>query len=148
MNLRLLSSVIAVVCVACSSSSSDSTTSDASNVDTAAPTAPKASCVQPGDKGNDVGVGTPCTPLGHECGAFAGAPVCLADVGQDQWMCTRIGCTKDSECGTGATCFKDPGGSACVPNRCLDSMDAGPETGETDSGSDTGSSTSDAAEAG
>ena len=91
------------------------------------PKVPATSCVRPGDKGNDKGVGTPCTPFGRECDAFASsAPVCLADVGQDQWMCTRVGCKDDGDCGKDATCYKDPGGSACVPNRCLD---APPDSG-------------------
>jgi hypothetical protein len=79
---------------------------------------PADSCVRPGDKGNVKGVGEYCTPFGGECSAFAGAPLCLADVGQDQWMCTRIGCKVAEDCGEGAGCLITPEGSACVPCRC------------------------------
>lgn len=130
----------------CSSSSdAPSTSGDASSTETNEPKVPDASCVRPGDKGNDKGVGTACSPLGKECEAFAGAPTCLADVGQEQWMCTRIGCTMDAQCGSGATCLIEKDGSACVPNRCLDGMDSGTETGS-ETGADSGST--DAAEAG
>lgn len=95
---------------------------DGAAVDAAVDAAPDASnaCVQPTDQGNELGVGTPCTPGGGECGAFAMAPLCLADVGQDEWFCTRIGCTAATNCGTGAGCLIETGGSACVPCRCDD----------------------------
>lgn len=79
---------------------------------------PATSCVQPGDKGNSIGVGTPCTPGGGECKAYPKAGACLADLGQDIWMCTRIGCKVDTDCGETAVCHHDPAGSACVPSRC------------------------------
>lgn len=89
---------------------------DAAAVD-ADPT-PTASCVRPGGVGNANGVGTYCTPGGGQCGAFAMAPLCLADVGQDQWFCTRIGCDATTDCGAGAGCLLETGGSACVPCAC------------------------------
>lgn len=115
--------IFAAILAGCGSSESSSTTDSGSDV--GGPKVPDESCVRPGDKGNDKGVGTACTPLGKECVPFPGAPVCLADLGQKQWMCSRIGCTTDAECGTDATCFKDPKGSGCVPNRCLDKPDGG-----------------------
>jgi hypothetical protein len=90
-------------------------------------------CVMPGDKGNANGVGAYCTPGGGECANFPLAGLCLADVGQDEWFCTRIGCMMDSDCGMDATCYKDTGGSACVPNKCLSSPDAGAD-GSADGG--------------
>jgi hypothetical protein len=82
---------------------------------------PEDSCIRPGDMGNDVGVGEYCTPGGGECDDFAEAPFCLADVGQDQWFCTRIGCDEETNCGEGAGCLMVEGsGSACVPCRCED----------------------------
>ncbi len=82
---------------------------------------PSNSCIRPGDKGNNLGVGEYCTPLGKECVLFDNAPLCLADVGQDQWMCTRIGCDATTDCGEGAGCLMVDGqGSACVPCRCDD----------------------------
>jgi hypothetical protein len=86
---------------------------------------PKQSCAQPGDKGNDIGVGTYCTPAGKQCEDFPLAGLCLADVGQKQWFCSKIGCTKSSECGSDATCVIHDDGSACVPNHCLDSSSTG-----------------------
>ncbi len=79
---------------------------------------PAASCIKPGDKGNDKGVGTYCTPGGGECAAQTVATVCLADFGQDQWFCTKLSCTMDGDCGTAAVCHKDPAGAACVPRKC------------------------------
>jgi hypothetical protein len=75
-------------------------------------------CVQPADLGNENGVGHYCTPGGGECTAFPLAPLCLADVGQDEWFCTRIGCDETTDCGADAGCLLDPGGSACVPCAC------------------------------
>lgn len=82
------------------------------------PVAPATSCVQQGGKGNDIGVGEYCTPGGGECAAFDKAGLCLADVGQDQWWCTRIGCKVDADCGTAAHCHLDPAGAGCVPDKC------------------------------
>lgn len=81
---------------------------------------PPDSCVRPGDKGNDKGVGEYCTPAGGECAGFPEAPLCLASVGQEQWMCTRIGCDSTTDCGEGAGCLITGQGSACVPCRCDD----------------------------
>jgi hypothetical protein len=82
---------------------------------------PAASCKRPGDEGNDKGVGEYCTPGGGECSGFAEAGLCLADVGQDQWFCTRIGCDETTDCGEGAGCHVEEGaGSACVPCACDD----------------------------
>jgi hypothetical protein len=79
--------------------------------------------------GNANGVGAYCTPLGKECQAHPLAPLCLADIGQDEWFCSRIGCQADTDCGDGATCVKQTGGSGCVPNKCLDASDAGADGG-------------------
>jgi hypothetical protein len=86
---------------------------------------PKGSCGQPGDKGNNHGVGAYCTPGGKQCENYPLAALCLADVGQDQWFCSRIGCQKDSDCGNDATCVMQQGSSGCVPNRCLDGTTTG-----------------------
>lgn len=91
------------------------------------------SCVLTTDTGNSEGVGAYCTPGGNECAKFPLAGVCLADVGQSEWFCTRIGCTKDADCGAAATCVMQQGGAGCVPNKCL--------SGGTDGGTDSGSAT-------
>ncbi|GAC1351392.1 MAG: hypothetical protein NVS3B20_17050 [Polyangiales bacterium] len=123
-------SLLACGSIACSSSSSPPANSSGDGAINE-PKVPDESCVRPGDKGNDKGIGTYCTPLGKECNAFDGAPVCLADVGQKQWMCTRIGCTGDQDCGKDTKCYFDPKGSACVPNRCsTKSGDAGTDASD------------------
>jgi len=113
--------------VACSSSGTTSGTGTSGDTSTSAsgaggsgggPMAPAASCKQAGDKGNENGGGTFCTPHGDECVNFPKAGLCLADVGEDQWFCTRIGCKTDVDCGTAAHCHVDPGGTGCVPDQC------------------------------
>ncbi len=79
---------------------------------------PPESCTQPGDAGNEIGVGEFCTPLGHQCDDNTIAQLCLADVGQTEWMCTRIMCDETTDCGEGAGCLLEDGGSACVPCAC------------------------------
>lgn len=100
------------------SSSTTTTSSSVGGADGGDPT-PADSCTKPGDHGNAKGVGEYCTPGGGECAKFAEAGLCLADVGQTQWFCTRIGCTKDDECGAATTCVMRPEGAGCVPNKCL-----------------------------
>jgi hypothetical protein len=89
--------------------------------DASSEASPTQGCVQPGDHGNELGIGEYCTPGGHECDAFSGsAPLCLAEAAptDDQWFCTRIFCNDDSVCGTNAFCLMTDRGSACVPTRC------------------------------
>lgn len=74
-------------------------------------------CVQPGELGNDVGVGRFCTDLGGECDGTE-ADFCLASAVEDMPFCTKIFCSDDEECGEGATCEGGPGGSACIPLTC------------------------------
>jgi hypothetical protein len=97
-------------------------------------------CVMPTDKGNSNGVGAYCTPGGMECSKFPLAAACLADLGQSEWFCTRIGCSMNSDCGDGATCYMQTGGSACVPDKCLQGGTGGAGTG----GSGTGGGPADA----
>jgi hypothetical protein len=82
------------------------------------PMTPKDSCVQPGGKGNNHGVGTYCTPGGEQCQKYPLAGLCLADVGQDQWFCSLIGCTKDKDCGDDAICLMMDNTGACIPADC------------------------------
>jgi hypothetical protein len=137
--MRLLALVAALSVAGCGSDDPPASTTDTGTDANETPTVPAASCVRPGDKGNDKGVGEFCTPLGKQCAAFPGAPLCLADVGQDQWMCSRIGCSTDADCGMNATCFKDPKGSGCVPNRCLSpTADTGTDTSSSETSTDAG----------
>lgn len=97
-------------------SSGSTTSSSASSGSTS--TGNTQMCIQPDDVGNDLGIGHYCTPGGGECKAFPLAALCLADVGQDEHFCTRIGCDATTNCGMGAGCLIDPQGSACVPCKC------------------------------
>ena len=116
--------------VACSSDASDDGGTGGTNAGTGGTGASDASsggsgtqgCVQPGDHGNEFGIGEYCTPNGQECAQFPQAPLCLADAApsDDQWFCTRIMCSDDTVCGTDAHCLITDRGSACVPNRCVD----------------------------
>jgi len=95
-------------------------------------------CVQPGDQGNELGIGTYCSPGGNQCSAFALAPLCLADAvpEEGEWFCTRL-CTTDDMCGSAAFCLVTDRGSACVPNRCVDGGGAGSRDAASDVSSDT-----------
>jgi hypothetical protein len=86
-------------------------------------------CVLTTDKGNNNGVGAYCTPGGGECSKFPLAGLCLADVGQDEWFCTRISCKTNADCGDNATCYAQMGQSGCVPNKCLQGGTGGSGTG-------------------
>lgn len=146
--------VLALAAAACGSSSTSNgtTTTSGTGGSTSSSTdtgtggagggvmAPAASCIQAGEKGNDTGVGTFCTPGGGECSGFPKAGLCLADVGQDQWFCTRIGCKTDADCGMAAHCHLDPSGAACVPDKCEDasSTSSTGSTGSSSSSSSTG----------
>lgn len=117
------------------------------------PMPPAGSCAQPGDVGNENGVGQFCTPTGGECSGNPLAGLCLASLSPSdgQWFCTRL-CTSDTMCGTDAVCTGDPRGRACVPARCAPPPEdagtpdsgavgdgGGSDSGATDdAGSDTG----------
>lgn len=90
---------------------------------------PPGSCAQRGDVGNDIGIGTFCTPTGRECRAFPLAGLCIVSVApaEGQWFCTRL-CERDDQCGLDARCVGDMRGKSCVPSRCL--------TPEVDGGAD------------
>ncbi len=136
-----LAIVAALFSVACGGSTAAPT--DAGR--DAPPAVPPESCAQRGDTGNDLGVGTFCTPAGGECSAFPRAGLCLAAVAPEerQWFCTRL-CMTDDQCGMDALCVGDGRGAACVPARCApDRPDGGPpgDAGTSDAGaSDAGAS--------
>jgi hypothetical protein len=124
MMVAALSLAALLSAVACGDDEASTTTSSSGSAGNGGSggglTPPPESCVQPGDVGNVNGVGTPCTPGGGECKPFPLAPVCLADFGQDEWFCTRIGCDATTDCGMGAGCLLESAGSACVPCVCDD----------------------------
>ena len=105
----------------------------------AGPNVPAGSCGQPGDTGNELGVGRFCSPGGRECTTAPQARLCVADLspGDGQWFCTKL-CSSDMDCGMDAVCIGDSRGRACLPARCAPPpMDAGPaDAGALDGGAD------------
>ncbi|MEZ4394038.1 MAG: hypothetical protein R3A48_23435 [Polyangiales bacterium] len=95
---------------------------------------PPSSCVQPGESGNERGVGRFCTPRGGECAGSA-AGLCLAALAPSagQWFCTTL-CTSDDSCGSGSVCSGDSRGRVCMPARCAPSSDAGAATSDASGG--------------
>jgi hypothetical protein len=139
--LRVAAAILVVTIVVAAPACGDS---DGANGEAdAGPTAPAASCVQPGDEGNENGVGDFCTPGGGECGGLA--PLCLADAapGEEQWFCTRL-CSEDEQCGTEARCIGDDRGRACVPERCLGDMPPDDAGADDDAGTNDDAGASDA----
>ena len=114
------------------SSPTDAGGTDAGTVRDAGPV-PAMSCGQPGDTGNENGVGAFCTPGGNECRPHPLASLCIVDLDpvDEQWYCTRL-CAHDSDCGSGAVCGGDSRGSACIPARCAPPRDGGVDAGATD----------------
>jgi hypothetical protein len=74
-------------------------------------------CGEPGDTGNDLGVGKYCSQLSDCSGA---ASICAILGDPDAHFCTKT-CTQGSTdaCGTNATCACMGGPCGCVPNTCL-----------------------------
>lgn len=72
-------------------------------------------CAQPGDTGNDLGVGRYCEETSDCAGQTAN--FCIANFSSENY-CTVILCQSDDECGEGATCVESGPGSACVPVAC------------------------------
>jgi hypothetical protein len=75
-------------------------------------------CSVKGDKGNNLAVGAYCEKGAGSCSTdnFCTADFVKAPEGAN--FCTRF-CSKDADCGEGATCYKETRGSACVLKKCL-----------------------------
>ncbi|HZS37908.1 MAG TPA: hypothetical protein VFF06_13820 [Polyangia bacterium] len=72
-------------------------------------------CGQPGDVGNNLGVGKYCNGFG-DCTGMANL---CANLGDPQLhFCTMI-CQQGGNCGTGATCQCQGGQCGCFPDSCL-----------------------------
>ncbi len=77
-------------------------------------------CGQPGDLGNDKGVGKFCEKL-SDCSGNQGATLCSILGDTTTHFCTTT-CAMGSTdtCGTGATCTcNDSNQCGCTPNACL-----------------------------
>lgn len=100
-----------------SSGSSTSSSSSGATPDAAAP--PGGNCVPKGYAGNEKKIGAYCdkdVSCPFQVDPFL---VCTAtyDPTGTHSFCTAP-CSKDEECGTGATCVHDKQGSGCVPTQC------------------------------
>lgn len=121
LGVALLVAIAGMFVAACDSGTNNggSSSSSSSSGDPVLKPPPEA-CIQPGDKGNEIGVGTPCTPNGKECISLMPKPLsCTADFGQDEWFCTVAFCKSDADCGTEALCHMTGIGSGCVLKRCF-----------------------------
>lgn len=80
----------------------------------------ESSCGQPGDVGNELGIGRFCTSLG-DC-PDPSAPLCSILGDRNTHFCTKV-CQASGpadQCGTGARCACNPGGQCgCTPSVCL-----------------------------
>jgi hypothetical protein len=75
-----------------------------------------SSCGQPGDPGNEVGVGKFCSTQA-EC---TSGTVCTHAFNEDTYFCTTACAASgiDPSCGSGAYCQCSTGGCGCVPGTC------------------------------
>jgi hypothetical protein len=111
--IRLIA--IALLVAACSSSGSTAKKADAA-VD-----AFSSTCGQPGDMGNEIGVGKFCPDL-QDAMCPSTAPLCSILGDSTTHFCTKT-CTNGGsadQCGTNATCScNSQNQCGCVPNSCL-----------------------------
>lgn len=100
-------------------SSGSSGTSTSSGGSDAGTDGPATNCVPKGYGGNDKKIGAYCDK-DVSC-PFQLDPFLVCTAGHTDEpnlsFCTAP-CSKDSECGTGAYCMKDPKGNGCVPAQC------------------------------
>jgi hypothetical protein len=79
-------------------------------------------CGEPGDEGNEIGVGRFCSLL-SDCADTDDARLCANLGDPDAHFCTRLCGDPDDDavCGTGAECVCDDGGNncGCTPTVCL-----------------------------
>lgn len=74
-------------------------------------------CGNPGDKGNNLGVGKYCTKGGGQCSGTQ-SPYCSADFRSDvPTFCSRP-CASDNDCGTAAKCVGSGLEKGCEPIAC------------------------------
>ena len=101
------------------SSGTSGTSGTSSGATDAGPDGSAQNCVPKGYAGNDKKIGAYCDK-DVSC-PFQLDPFLVCTYGHTDSpihnFCTSP-CSKDSECGTGAYCMKDTGGSGCVPTQC------------------------------
>lgn len=113
----VMAAIAAVVTVACGSS--DKKTPDAAPVIDTAP----STCGNPGDTGNDQGVGKYCASL-SDCSGNMTATLCSSLGDPTTHFCTHTCSSTGSadQCGTNATCeCNNSNQCGCTPDSCLGS---------------------------
>jgi len=114
--MRLVVPVLLMLAMSCSSSSSHKAPDASSTVD-----AFQSTCGQPGDTGNELGIGHFCIDL-SDCSALATAPLCSSLGDPTTHFCTRT-CSaagSNAACGTNTTCTCNSSNQCgCTPNACL-----------------------------
>jgi hypothetical protein len=100
---------------------SDGTTAQPTDVSpqapSASPSAGSAACGNPGDAGNEMGVGKYCTKGGGQCQGTQ-APYCSLDVKTDvPGICSKP-CATAADCGTGSICTGSGLEMGCAPAAC------------------------------
>ncbi len=86
----------------------------------AMPDTPPSKCGNPGDMGNELGVGKYCASI-SDCGSTQSAPLCSSLGDPDTHFCTKT-CPMGSTdaCGTGAECTCNSSNQCgCTPSVCL-----------------------------
>jgi hypothetical protein len=73
-------------------------------------------CGQPGDAGNELGVGQYCTGFNTGCTGMASLCSNISDA--QLHFCTMV-CQAGGNCGTGATCQCQGGQCGCFPDACM-----------------------------
>jgi len=113
--MRLVGPLLLAVAVACSSSST-SKTPDAPSADAFVST-----CGNPGDTGNELGIGHFCNDF-NDCSSLPSAPLCSVIGDPTTHFCTRT-CSmagSNAACGTNTTCTcNNSNQCGCTPNACL-----------------------------
>ena len=77
---------------------------------------PNTACVTKGQPANEKGIGAYCDATA-KC---TGGTLCTGDFGAGEGasFCTKL-CSDDAQCGTGAHCYHEARGSACVLDACM-----------------------------
>jgi hypothetical protein len=101
------------------SSSGGSTSGAPAQGDAGTDAGPAGNCVPKGYQGNEKKIGAYCDDDVSCPFSFDPFLVCTKpyDPTGNHMFCTAA-CSKDSECGSGAYCVKDPQGNGCVPTQC------------------------------
>jgi len=108
------------VAIGCTSKAGPVSVDAQNTVDGKAADAPASDCGNPGDVGNELGIGKYCASL-TDCLGSTTASLCSSLGDPNTHFCTKR-CTQGSttECGTGAACTCDGSNRCgCTPMSCL-----------------------------